>query len=328
MANYRFREAQHMMNELLALYPEDQGVRRLARELDARRRWVFEAEARPSNSDGGGANASGQALIMQGRLTTPPIADNWRLFATADYANAHPPEGFAERARVGAGVEWRIPDLTASIFPTQSWGTLPRPGGVATVDWLVTDQVRLAFTGELYSWDTPLRALLFGITADEYAAKATYRWHESRSLSGSFAYMPFTDGNQRFTGGVNFKQRLVNLPGFDLTGLAEGYASSNDRPNAPYYNPTRDLALTGGLLAEHLLWRRYDNSLTQALTVDAGLYSEYGFGDNWIGTVNYEHRWRFDPLTEFHYGIMLTRRIYDGSVENTLMFIVGLRQRI
>ena len=328
MANYRFREAQHMMNELLALYPEDQGVRRLARELDARRRWVFEAEARPSNSDGGGANASGQALIMQGRLTTPPIADNWRLFATADYANAHPPEGFAERARVGAGVEWRIPDLTASIFPTQSWGTLPRPGGVATVDWLVTDQVRLAFTGELYSWDTPLRALLFGITADEYAAKATYRWHESRSLSGSFAYMPFTDGNQRFTGGVNFKQRLINLPGFDLTGLAEGYASSNDRPNAPYYNPTRDLALTGGLLAEHLLWRRYDNSLMQALTVDAGLYSEYGFGDNWIGTVNYEHRWRFDPLTEFHYGIMLTRRIYDGSVENTLMFIVGLRQRI
>ena len=328
MANYRFAEAQRMMDELLVLYPEDQAVRRLARELDARRRWLFEAEARPSNSDGGGANASGQALILQGRLTTPPIADNLRLFATADYANAHPPEGFAERARVGAGVEWRGPYLTASVFPTQSWGTLPRPGGVATVDWLVTDQVRLAFSGELYSWDTPLRALLFGITANEYAAKATYRWHESRSLSGSFAYLPFTDGNQRFTGGLNFKQRLINVPGFDLTGLAEGYASSNNQPNAPYYNPTRDLALTGGLLAEHLLWRRYDNSLVQALTVDAGLYSEYGYPDNWIGTVNYEHRWRFDPLTEFRYGVMLTRRVYDGSVENTLMFIVGLRQRI
>jgi biofilm PGA synthesis protein PgaA len=328
MANYRFVEAQRMMDELLALYPEDQAVRRLARELDARRRWLFEAEARPSNSDGGGANASGQALVLQGRLTTPPIADNVRLFATADYANAHPPEGFTERARVGAGVEWRGPNLTASVFPTQSWGTLPRPGGVATVDWLVTDQVRLAFSGELYSWDTPLRALLFGITANEYAAKATYRWHESRSLSGSFAYLPFTDGNQRFTGGLNFKQRLINVPGFDLTGLAEGYASSNNQPNAPYYNPTRDLALTGGLLAEHLLWRRYDNSLVQALTIDAGLYSEYGYSDNWIGTVNYEHRWRFDPLTEFRYGVMLTRRVYDGSVENTLMFIVGLRQRI
>src|SRR5262245_46108612 len=220
------------------------------------------------------------------------------------------------------------PNFTATLFPTQSWGTYPRPGGGATVDWLVTDQVRLALSGELYSWDTPLRALLFGITADEYAIKATYRWHESRSLAATFAYLPFTDGNQRFTGGVTFKERLINLPGFDLTGLADAYASSNNQPNAPYYNPARDLSLTGGLLAEHVLWRRYDYSLVQALLVDGGLYSEYGFADNWIGTLTYEHRWRVDPLTEFRYGVMLTRRVYDGSVENTLMFIVGLKQRI
>ena len=76
----------------------------------ARRQAAVGIEAEAPQPDGG-ANASGQALIMQGRLTTPPIADNWRLFATADYANAHLPEGFsAERARVGAGVEWRIPD--------------------------------------------------------------------------------------------------------------------------------------------------------------------------------------------------------------------------
>ena len=56
-----------MMDELLALYPEDQGVRRLARELDAKRRWLLDAEVRPSNSDGGGANASGQALILRRR---------------------------------------------------------------------------------------------------------------------------------------------------------------------------------------------------------------------------------------------------------------------
>ena len=64
------------------------------------------------------------------------------------------------------------------------------------------------------------------------------------------------------------------------------------------------------------------------LTADAGLYSEYGYADNWIGTLKYEHRWRFDPLTEFRYGVMLMRRVYDGSVENTLGFLVGLRQRI
>ena len=159
MSEYRFAEAKQLMDALLALYPENIAVQRLARELDARRRWLFEAEIKPSNSTGGGANASGQAIEGHARLTSPPIADNFRLFVLGDYANAHPPEGFTERARAGAGLEWRIPDLTATIYPTQSWGTLTRTGGGATADWLVTDQLRLAVSGELHTWETPLRAL-------------------------------------------------------------------------------------------------------------------------------------------------------------------------
>jgi biofilm PGA synthesis protein PgaA len=326
---YRFTEAQRMLDELRALYPDDQAVRRLARDLDAKRRFLLDIRVLPSNSDGGGANAAGQAVVSEARLYSPPIADNWRVFALGDYSNANPPEGFVQRGRFGGGIEWRIPWLTATVYPTQSWGTLIKAGGGATVDWWVTDQIELSASGELFTIDTPLRALLFGITANEYAAKATYRWHESRSVAATFAYLPFTDGNQRFTGGVTYKERLINIPGFDLTGRAEVYASTNSLGGlTPYYNPSQDLSLTGGLLAEHLLWRRYDNSLVQALSVDAGLYSEQGYANNWIGTLNYEHRWRFDPLTEFRYGVMLMRRVYDGSIENTLGFTIGLRQRI
>ena len=169
--------------------------------------------------------------------------------------------------------------------------------------------------------------LLHGITSDSISTKATYRWHESRSVAASFAYQPFSDGNQRFAGGVSYKERLINLPGFDLTGNAEAYASSNSRRNAPYYNPSYDLSVTGGLLAEHVLWRRYENSLVQALKVDGGLYSEGGFHDSWIATINYEHRWRFDPLTEFRYGVLLSRRVYDGSVEKSVTLVVGITQR-
>ena len=42
MANYRFAEAQRMIRGLLALYPENSHVRRLARELEANLRWVLE----------------------------------------------------------------------------------------------------------------------------------------------------------------------------------------------------------------------------------------------------------------------------------------------
>ena len=328
IAGYRFAEAQKLLAELQALYPDDLAVQRLAVELDAKRRWVLEIESLPSNSSGGGQNANGQAMLVQGRLYTPPIADNLRFFVLGDYANANPPEGFVQRMRAGIGAEWRMPGLIATAFPTQSWGTLNRTGGGGTIDWAVTDEIRLAFGAEAFTFDTPLRALLYGISANEYGAKATYRWHESRSVAASFAYLPFTDGNQRFSGGVSYKERLVNIPGFDLTGLADAYASSNTLPNAPYYNPAKDLSLTGGLLAEHTLWRRYEKSVVQALMLDAGLYAEQGYANNWIGTVSYEHRWRFDPMTEFRYGILLTRRVYDGSVENTLGIILGLRQRI
>jgi biofilm PGA synthesis protein PgaA len=232
-----------------------------------------------------------------------------------------------QRSRVSAGVEWRTPKLTATLYPTQSAGTLARPGGGATADWLVSDQVRLAVAGELYSWDTPLRAELHGIKSDELSTKATYRWHESRSVAANFAYQPFTDGNQRVSGGVTYKERLINLPHFDLTGLAEVYASHNTRRDAPYYNPQHDLSAIGGFLAEQVLWRRYKNSLVQALRVDGGLYLEAGFHNDWIATINYEHRWRFDPATEFRYGITLARRVYDGSVERSVTFIAGLTQR-
>ena len=126
------------------------------------------------------------------------------------------------------------PDLTATLYPTQSWGTLTKAGGGATLDWSATDQIRLAFAGELYSWDTPLRAVLHGITADSYSMKATYRWDELRSLTGTFSFMPFTDGNQRFNAGAVFTQKLINVPHFDLTATGEVSASHNNRPTAPY----------------------------------------------------------------------------------------------
>jgi biofilm PGA synthesis protein PgaA len=324
MANYRFAEAQRMVGDLRALYPEDWHVRRLARELEANLGWVLESEAKPSVSKGGGANAAGPALTMQTRLTTAPIADNWRLFAVTDYADSHPPEGFVNRTRLSAGLEWRIPYLTATLYPTQSWGTLTKAGGGATLDWRATDQIRLAFAGELYSWDTPLRALLHGITADSYSMKATYRWDESRNLSGTFSYSPFTDGNQRFNAGAVFTQKLINVPHFDLTATGEVFASHNDLPTAPYYNPDHDLTVAAGLLAEHMIWRRYEDSWVQALSVDAGLYDEAHFRPSFIATANYEHRWRFDPFTELRYGLQLKRRVYDGSVENTATLTLGM----
>ena len=120
---------------------------------------------------------------------------------------------------------------------------------------------------------------------------------------------------------------FVNQPKINVTAVADAYASRNTRLDAPYYNPARDLSATGGALVEHMMWRRYDMSLVQAVTVDAGLYAQRDYSNAWVGTVRYEHRWRVDPLTSFYYGVGLTRRVYDGVPERTLTFTAGLGQR-
>ncbi len=328
LANFRYAEANRRLAELVALYPEDLAVKRVGRLVRAQQGWLFEVEARPSNSTGGGTNETGQALQIAGRLYSPPIADNWRLFALTDYSSANPIEGFVHRERVGVGVELRLPEVRATVFPTMSWGTLNRAGGGATVDWFVTDQISLGLSAEAFSLETPLRALFYGITSDQYVARAAYRWHESRALVGVASYQPFTDGNQRLTAGLTYTERLIDIPKFDLTGRADLFTSSNTLANASYFNPSADLAATVGFLAEHVAWRSYESSFTHALRVDAGLYVQQGYANDWIGMASYEHRWRIDPRTEFRYGIQASRRVYDGIEEKSYGLIVGLRQRI
>lgn len=328
MANFRFGEADRLLAELEALYPEDLAVQRLARQVHAQRRWLFEVEARPSNSTGGGVNQAGEAIQVAARLYSPPIKDNWRIFALNDYGSAHPIEGFVQRERIGLGVEYRDPQWRATLFPTLSFGTLQKAGAGATLDWFVNDQFSLGISGELFSIETPIRALYYGISSDQVALRAAYRWHENRSLLAVASYQPFTDGNQRLTFGVTFLQKLIDIPLFDLTGRAEVFTSSNTNPNAPYFNPSADLSATVGLLAEHVTWRAYDTSFVQALRVDAGLYSQQGYADNWIGVASYEHRWRIDPRTEFRYGVQVSRKFYDGVEERSIGLILGLRQRI
>ena len=324
----RFDAADGIADKLQAEWPERQDVQRLARDLRAIRRWVVEIEAEPSNGEGGGANASNDAITLQGRLSSPPIANHWRIFLLSSYSDANPPEGFVDRGRGGFGVEWRSAYVTVNVFPTWSWGTFSKPGGGATVDWLATDHVQLSFAAERFSPATPLRALREEITADDYSMRATYRWHEARRVSANFAYQPFSDDNRRLTGGVVYQEMFANRPSFDLTAVVEAYASDNTRgSDAPYYNPARDLSATGGIRMDHRTWRRYDNGFVQVFGADAGVYAQRGFRNDWIATLIYEHHWRFDPLTSFRYGVRLTRRVYDGVSEQTLVVTTGLSQR-
>jgi len=328
LARYRLAEASARIETLSRVYPENLGVRRLSRELDAINSFELDFRVKPSGNTGGGVNDNGREIESTLRLFSPPIHNMWRIFTMAGYANARPPEGYVRRELAGAGLELRLTDLTSTLFATQSGGTLVRGGGGFTTSWTPDDHVRLGVSGQLFSIETPLRALLHGITANEIGVQTGYSWNDARAVSASLAFLPFSDSNQRTIGSVGFSQKLLSLPHLDLIARADAHASSNTRIDAPYYNPRSDLSVTAGLTVQHILWRRYDRSLTQVLDVDAGGYGERNYRGGWIGAISYEQRWRFDPYKEFYYGTIVSRRLYDGDPSNSLAFLFGFRLRI
>lgn len=328
LTRFRFNEADQRIAELLAIWPENLAVQRLALEARAQRRSVLEMEVRPGNSTGGGSNSSGRSLESQMRIYSPPIAENWRIFALAGVATANPTEGYVQRNQMGAGAEFRLPQFRATAYFTQNTGTYNAMGGGVTADWQPFDTWRIGLSGERFATSTPLRALRYGITADEVAARITWRHSESTSVAGIFAYAPFSDGNRRVSVAMEAQHRILDLPHLDVTLRGNLFTSSNSLNTGPYFAPSRDLTATAGLLIEHVTWRSYENSFVQALTLDSGTYTQQGFGTGWTGRVAYEHRWRFDPMTEFRYGAQYAQRPFDGDPWRGVTLFFALTQRM
>jgi biofilm PGA synthesis protein PgaA len=327
LSRHRLPQAATAADALLALAPENVRVQRFAREVAAARGWGLEAEVMPTFNNGGGLNGLGREWAASARLETPDLGQGLRLFALADFARATPPEGTVTRNRAGGGVALRGADVAASLYATGSWGTLARAGAGATLSWEASDRLTLGVDAELFSRQTPLRALTYGIHADSVSGSVGWRRDERLSLSLSGGWLGFSDGNDRLSGGLSLTAQLLAVPHFDLSARADLYASRNSRPGGPYFSPRSDWSISGGLFGQHVTWRRYERSFVQAFSVEFGRYDQQAFAADWIALARYEHRWRRDPWTEFTYGITLDRRVYDGAPERGIALSAGLRQR-
>lgn len=322
-------QARQEIAALSALYPENTAVQKLGPEFSAATGWQIEAETRPSHESGGGEfGNAGDELKTAITIHSPLIDDNWRLFGGYSYDNSHPPEGFVDLKRMSGGIQLALPDFSASAALTRNVSKVSRTGFAGMADWMPTDQATFAAAGELVSSETPLRAFLHGITADAASTRFTYAWDEAHSASVGLGWMPFSDGNQRITLDARYQQKVIESPHFGLTLKGELYGSTNSIEGAPYYNPAADGSASLDILAEHVLWRRYETSLVQALTLNGGWYGQRDFRGGPIGTVTYEQRWRFDPRTELVYGASYGRRLYDGDYASEIGAFITLREKL
>ena len=328
MRRQRWPEARERVAALVADFPDDRAVQRAGRDLATHDLAELQSGVVLRHESGDAQASPGSGVDAYLRVYSAPIGERWRAVAVAERLTASPPEGEAVRNRFGAGAQYRGPDTQLEATAWSNTGTLQKGGVSVSGSWAPDDQVWLGAEAQAFAADTPLRALLYGITANAVGISGSYRWHESRSVAVAFRTLDFSDGNRRRSLLLGGTERVVAEPRLKVDLRPALYTSTNSLAGAPYFNPSRDRSLSLGVEADHLTWRRYERSFNQRLVVTVGNYWQQGYGSGAVGGLRYEHVWRNDPLTELRYGVELARSRYDGVAERNGIVFATLNHRL
>jgi biofilm PGA synthesis protein PgaA len=327
LSRKRFDEAESRTAALVTLYPEDQAVERLRREVRARDAVELRVESETRSEHGSATAAPGSGYDVRTSLFSLSFLERWRLRAGYEYSEASPVEGVVRRSRYGAGVEAAWPDATLEATAWMNTGTLDRAGGEIGATWEIGDHLQVSGGGERYAAETPLRATLYGITADGGSGQVAYSWDASTAVAASVRRLWFTDGNDRIEVSTHLVARLVERPDLTVDVRPELWWGTNTRPDAPYFNPKQSVSADAGVAARHLLWRRYERSLYQELRLSAGAFAQQAYPTHWTGSVGYEQALRLTTESTLYYGVGWARRVYDGDPVGDLRFYVNLGHR-
>ncbi len=331
---YRFRDAEAETKDLLARFPEDLEVQRLERIRKVHNK--FEVQVNVDHAFRSSTAASGgSGTAIEGVFYSPPIYNNWRLFAGEVYSEEEEPnaEGTITMSRSTAGIEFRRNGVRLSVAPTYNryddirTKNVERVGVRGEAAWNINDRWEIGGHGEMFARNTPLRALNSGISADDGNLNVTYRASERRKVRVDFDVMRFADKNWHTGVAAEYVERFFTRPHFKIDGIFDLAESHNtlDR-NRPYFNPKQDVLALGGMNVNHTIYRRYDFEYAHNLTAKGGVYWQKEFGSDPAVLLRYEHTLGNDVLAA-KAGATFTRQDYDGKVEDNVSLLFNLIYR-
>ncbi len=300
-----------MLQRLCLSEPRHAGVRRLARrwQLHEMRELYIEASGGRSS----GVEFGSREVNLAATLLSRPIRDHFRTFVGYSRAEADFPEGEEVLHRYRTGARYRNRDVAAEVEVNFNADGGRETGLALSATWEPTDHWAFPARFELFSTDTPLRAIKNGVHADGVSLGLRWQPFERRRWRLSVQRLDFTDGNERHSVYTSFRQRLHTRPGLFLDGELEAYASDNSRDDVAYFSPREDLAGGAALSLRHQVCRRGDRAFAHRLTVSAGRYWQSGFDAGTTAAVHYEHLVDISDRLYVGYGVGRSRRIYDGN---------------
>ena len=274
------------------------------------------------------APLGGDTFNLETQLFSAPIEDTYRLYADYQFATVALPEGRVSDHHMAAGLEFTGKDFGATGEITEDLIPTAHIGGKAGVSWAPDDAWRLSLLAQVFSSDTPLRALRHEITADSATFHVNWRVDDMQSYSLSSELLTFSDTNFRSSIDLSSTQRLITAPHFSLDVIPELYASRNTFRNAPYYNPLWDAEAAVGFDATQILYRRYELVWQHHMTLVPGIYWEHGVSPHPAATLVYEHRLKLGDTWSGGLGVKLARHPYDGVANDSVSVFADLDWRL
>ncbi len=325
LQNSQYRLAEFAYDRLNRDYPEHKHVQRLGRAWHVHNRRELLTHTRVGESDGG--ELGSQEINNEVFLYSQPLDYNYRAYYHDYYNSAVFEEGTGRTHRLGVGLEYR--DRRYQINGELSGGIAHNNevGAALDAQWRYDDYWRFNTLLEVNSNEVPVRGIRVGVNGNRLGAGAAYHWHESQRVSLFYSVLDFDDGNLRNTLQGNFYRRLINLPYFKANGNLNVYASANERDDVIYYSPKSDLGWDYSL---ELLWRtfrRYEGTFHHRFEVGAGQYYQTDFERGRTWSVSYEHQWKFSDAFRLTYGVVRSRRVFDGDPEFETAFYGGINLR-
>ncbi|WP_407275514.1 poly-beta-1,6 N-acetyl-D-glucosamine export porin PgaA [Halothiobacillus sp. DCM-1] len=314
------------INELYALFPKDQSIKKQWLAWQDRRDPSISSEYTTGKSRGNSTVANpvtgNRDQEWLTRLNSPWIG-NWRGFIQHHWIWSSYDEGPISFNRLGIGAEWQHDRRHFWTMLSNDQLTGQHVGlSLGWSQWL-DDQWQYRLTADTYSIQTPLRAKRAGYSGKSVTANVIWRQSESREAYVGLSALDISDGNKRIDFSAGATQRVWASP-HHITSLGvDLFAEHNTQPGGDYFNPANSQSINLRLEHQWITWRHYDRSLTQYFKISPGYGWQDGFGGAPTVDLFYEHKWQLSRTWDLHYGVGWGSNVYDGGREGRLYGLIG-----
>jgi biofilm PGA synthesis protein PgaA len=224
-----------------------------------------------ANDAESGAITGSRDWGIESVIYTPPIDEDWRLFAGAGYATADFTEGTGHHRWQRVGVERRTRDMTLEAeVSNHSYGFGSKQGARVSIARDINDHWQYGGSLDYLAATTPLRALNTDVTANGGSGFIRWRANESREWKLAVSPSHFSDGNDRLEAMLTGREGVYSSPKVQVELGLEVSASRNSKEDTLYFNPKSDVGVMPTVTVNHVLYHRYETQWSQQFQLGAG----------------------------------------------------------